>query len=61
MFSWLDSYDIYDEAGNTVYNVQGQLAFNWMATYVIGVWDSQDALSALMLVLAIVAEKCSRN
>lgn len=147
-FSWLDSYDIYDEAGNTVYTVQGQLAwghclkifdargievgmvkeriltfmpkfeiymgnnyvgciskefsflkpkynidyngwhvegdfwewdydilnsggqkiaqvskqlFNWTDTYVIDVWDSQDALSALMLVLAIDAEKCSRN
>ena len=147
-FSWLDSYDIYDEAGNTVYTVQGQLAwghclkifdargievgmvkeriltfmpkfeiymgnnyvgciskefsflkpkynidyngwhvegdfwewdydilnsggqkiaqvskqlFNWTDTYVIDVWDSQDAFSALMLVLAIDAEKCSRN
>lgn len=26
MFSWLDSYDIYDEAGNTVYIVKGELA-----------------------------------
>lgn len=26
-FSWLDSYDIYDEAGHTVYTVQGQ--FSW--------------------------------
>ncbi|MDL2324444.1 LURP-one-related family protein [Ruminococcaceae bacterium OttesenSCG-928-A16] len=26
-FSWLDSYDIYDEAGNTVYTVQGRLAW----------------------------------
>lgn len=26
-FSWLDSYDIYDEAGNTVYTVEGQLAW----------------------------------
>lgn len=26
LFSWLDSYDIYDEAGNTVYTVQGELA-----------------------------------
>lgn len=147
-FSWLDSYDIYDEAGNTVYTVQGQLAwghclkifdahgievgmvkerilaflpkfeiymgnsyvgciskefsflkpkynidyngwhvegdfwewdydilnsggqkiaqvskqlFNWTDTYVIDVLDSQDALSALMLVLAVDAEKCSRD
>lgn len=25
-FSWLDSYDVYDEAGNTVYTVKGELA-----------------------------------
>ena len=148
LFSWFDSYDIYDEAGNTVYEVKGQLAwghclkifdpagrelgtvkervftwlpkfemylgeqyigcinrefsflkpryhidcmgwtvegdffewdyrilnaaghcvatvskqlFNWTDTYVIEVDDPQDALCALMLVLAIDAEKCSRN
>ena len=27
LFSWLDSYDIYDEAGSTVYTVKGQLAW----------------------------------
>ncbi len=26
-FSWFDSYDIYDEAGNTLYTVKGQ--FSW--------------------------------
>lgn len=26
-FSWFDSYDIFDEAGNTVYTVEGQLAW----------------------------------
>ena len=26
-FSWFDSYDIYDEAGNTVYEVKGQLSW----------------------------------
>lgn len=147
-FSWFDSYDIYDEAGNAVYTVEGQLAwghclhildaagnhigtvkqkvltffptfemyvgvqyvgciqkafslflprynidcngwqvdgnfmewdytvtdprgdvvatvskqlFNWTDTYSIEVADPQDALCALMLVLAIDAEKCSRN
>lgn len=147
-FSWLDSYDIFDEAGNTVYTVKGQLAwghclkifdangyevgtvkerifswlpkfeiyygdryigcisrefsflrprynidcngwriegdffeweynilnsngaeiatvskelFNWTGTYTINVYDPQDALNALMLVLAIDAEKCSRR
>lgn len=147
-FSWFDSYDIYDEAGNTVYTVEGKLAwghclhildaagnhigtvkervltllpkfelyirdqyvgsiqkqftffrprfdidcngwqvdgdfmewdytvreacggvvatiskelFRWTDTYVIDVGDPADALCALMLVLAIDAEKCSRN
>lgn len=26
-FSWIDSYDIFDEWGNTVYTVEGQLAW----------------------------------
>uniref|UniRef100_UPI0040563538 LURP-one-related/scramblase family protein n=1 Tax=Agathobacter sp. TaxID=2021311 RepID=UPI0040563538 len=147
-FSWLDSYDIYDEAGNTLYTVRGELAwghclkifdaagnelgtvqeriftflpkfeiyrggnyvgcitkefsffkpvfnidyngwhvegdfwewdysiedtsgrciaqvskelFNWTDTYVIDVNNPQDALGVLMLVLAIDAEKCSRD
>ena len=147
-FSWLDSYDIYDESGNTVYAVKGELAWghqlriydaggnavgcvkqklfqwmptfemylgdrcigcirkefaffkpryhiecngwqvegdwleweytilnphgqcvatvskelwNWTDTYAIDVANPQDALCALMLVLAIDAEKCSRD
>ena len=147
-FSWFDSYDIYDESGDTVYTVEGQLSwghclkifdkagnevgtvkeriltflpkfeiylgndytgciskefsfftprfdidfngwhvdgnffewdyrimnsfgeciatiskelFNWTDTYVIDINDPEDALCALMLVLAIDAEKCSRN
>ena len=27
LFSWFDSYDIYDEAGTPVYTVQGRLAW----------------------------------
>ena len=148
MFSWLDSYDIFDAAGNTVYTVRGQLSwghclkifgtnghelgtvkeriftwlpkfemyrgeqylgciskefswfkpkynidyngwhvegdfwewdyrilssdgrqiaeiskelFQWTDTYTIDVYNPADALCALMLVLAIDAEKCSRN
>ena len=147
-FSWFDSYDIFDEAGNIVYTVKGQLAWghclkifdargveigtvrervltflpkfemyfgdryvgciskeftlfrprfnidcngwhidgdwlewdytilnsdghgiaavskeiwNWTDTYVIDVHNPQDSLCALMLVLAIDAEKCSRR
>ena len=26
-FSWFDRYDIYDENGNTLYSVEGQLAW----------------------------------
>ena len=26
-FSWFDSYDIYDEAGSTVFTVEGQLSW----------------------------------
>lgn len=148
LFSWFDSYDIYDENGNTVYTVEGQLAwghclkifdadgselgtvkervftflpkfelyiggsyagcitkefspfvprfnidcngwqidgsfmewdyqilndagweiasvskelFRLTDTYVIDVQDPRDALCALMVVLAIDAEKCSRS
>ena len=106
LFSWFDSYDIYDESGNTVYVVKGQLSwghklviydaygnevgmvvqrvltflpkfeiyknggyigclskelFHMTDTYVIDVRDPENALDALMFVLAIDAEKCSRN
>ena len=147
-FSWFDSYDIYDEAGNTVFTVKGELSWghllriydandrelgcvkekifqwfptfemymgdqyvgnirkefslftpkfcidyngwqvdgdwfewdynivnfngqrvatiskslwNWTDTYTIEVYDPKDAICALMLVLAIDAEKCSRK
>ncbi len=148
LFSWFDSYDIYNEAGETVYTVKGQLAWGhclkifdaagleigtvkervltwlpkfelylgeryvgcitkeftffkpkfsidcngwrvegdwfewdysilteegqeaavvtkeiwkWTDTYVIDVLNPEDALCALMVVLAIDAEKCSRG
>lgn len=148
MFSWFDSYDIYDEAGQTVYTVKGELAwghqlriydrngyevglvkqrvltwlskfeiyingeligsvnkefsfftpkfnldfndwtvsgdlmgwdysiynaqaqnvasiskelFNWTDTYILNIHNPQDAIYVLMLVLAIDAEKCSKN
>ncbi len=52
-------YDIC-KGGYTVASVSKEL-FNWTDTYVIDVADPADALPALMLVLAIDAEKCSRN
>ena len=57
-FEW--DYQISDGIGQCVATVSKQL-FNWTDTYVIDVCNSQDALAALMLVLAIDAEKCSRD
>jgi len=57
-FEW--DYTIQDGRGYEVATVSKEL-FNWTDTYVIDVADPEDALSALMLVLAIDAEKCSRN
>ncbi len=57
---WEWDYNILNHAGQNIAAVSKQL-FNWTDTYVIDVYDPQDALSALMLVLAIDAEKCSRN
>lgn len=57
-FEW--DYRILNRAGQCVADISKQL-FNWTDTYVIDVREPQDALGALMLVLAIDAEKCSRN
>ena len=53
-------YDILDKFGAQVATVSKEL-FNWTDTYVIDVRDPDDALCALMVVLAIDAEKCSRS
>ena len=53
-------YNIKDYSGRHVATVSKQL-FNWTDTYEIDVIDPQDALCALMLTLAIDAEKCSRK
>lgn len=57
-FEW--DYNIINSSGHYVATVSKEL-FNWTDTYVIDVFDPQDALYALMLVLAIDAEKCSRK
>ena len=57
-FEW--DYTIFNAAGEGVASVSKEL-FNWTDTYVIDVRDPQDAVYALMLVLAIDAEKCSRK
>ena len=53
-------YTISDGCNNTVASVSKQI-FRMTDTYVIDVAEPQDALCALMVVLAIDAEKCSRN
>ncbi len=53
-------YTVRDESGELIAIVSKEL-LNWTDTYVIEVFNPQDALYALMLVLAIDAEKCSRN
>ena len=58
LFEW--DYQIRDSSGRPVANITKEL-WNWTDTYVIDVLDPQDALCALMLVLAIDAEKCSRR
>lgn len=53
-------YQVLNRAGRQVAKVSKQL-FNWTDTYVIDVCDPADSVCALMLVLAIDAEKCSRD
>ena len=57
-FEW--DYTIRDSLGNTVAVVTKEL-FNWTDTYSIDVANPNDALTALMLVIAIDAEKDTRN
>ena len=57
-FEW--DYTIQSAQGTPIATVSKEL-FQWTDTYVIDVNDSADALYALMLVLAIDAEKCSRD
>ena len=58
---WLEwDYSISNERGETVASISKEL-WQWTDTYTIDVYDPEDALYALMLVLAIDAEKCSRD
>ena len=58
---WLEwDYTILNVSGQNVASVSKQI-WNWTDTYVIDVQDPNDAVCALMLVLAIDAEKCSRD
>ena len=57
-FEW--DYRITDSTGRQVAAVSKE-PWNWTDTYVIDVVNPADAICALMLVLAIDAEKCSRQ
>ncbi len=56
-FEW--DYNILNSSGENIAAISKEL-FNWTDTYAIDVYNQEDALSVLMLVLAIDAEKCSR-
>ena len=57
---WGWDYQVYDTGGRCVAEVSKQL-LNWTDTYVIDIQNPWDALGALLLVLAIDAEKCSNG
>ena len=57
---WLEwDYRVTDSQGRLVMTASKELA--WTDTYQIQVERPEDALLCLMIVLAIDAEKCSRN
>ena len=53
-------YRVTEACGAQVASIHKEL-LHWTDTYVIDVADGRDGLCALMVVLAIDAEKCSRN
>lgn len=53
-------YSILDQSGYLIARANKEL-FHMTDTYVIDVQNPGNALDALMFVLAIDAEKCSRN
>lgn len=57
IFGW--DYSITDERGKKVASVTKEL-FHFTDTYVIDIPDERDSLCALMVVLAIDADKCSK-
>lgn len=56
---WEWDYTIVDNLGLTVATISKRMG--WTDTYVLDVYNDSDALAVLMVVLAIDAEKCSRN
>ena len=59
--NWAEwDYTISDHLGLSVATLTKQI-FNWTDTYIMDIANDSDALTVLMVVLAIDAEKCSRN
>jgi len=57
---WEWDYDILDHNRSLVANIYKEI-FNWTDTYVINVYDPINAVAAVMVALAIDAEKDSRD
>ena len=58
---WMEwDYSIVDGSGRRIAVISKEL-FQWTDTYAIDVDDPRNALCALLVVLAIDAEKCSRD
>ena len=67
IFSWWPQFELYEGSdcigtlkGEKVAAISKEL-LHWTDTYVLDIADPEDALYVLMFVLAIDAEKCSRN
>lgn len=59
--NWIEwDYKITTLEGNEIATIKKQI-WNWTDTYSIDVNDEKNALAALMVVISIDAEKCSRN
>lgn len=59
--SWMEwDYSIVDSYGTRIADISKEL-WNWTDTYSLEIYNPQNALCTLMLVLAIDAEKCSRD
>ena len=59
--NWLEwDYQIINSKGIAIATISKEI-FHWTDTYVIDIMEPQNTLYVLMIVLAIDAEKCSRN
>ena len=59
VFSWTDTYDVYEECCAVVHI--SKKPFHWGDTYVIDILDPKDEIMALMLAIAINAANCTNK